>query len=47
MLQPLEKKLLNIEQFFIDNSFKSRIKNLGKFGHAFDITEKPLVNKIY
>jgi len=48
MLQPLEKKILNIEQFFIDNSLKSKLKkNIGKFGHAFDNTEKPFVNRIY
>jgi hypothetical protein len=31
------EKLLHIEQFFIENSFKSKLKFLGEFGHFLGI----------
>jgi hypothetical protein len=31
------EKLLNIEQFFFDSSFKSKLKNIREYGHALDI----------
>ncbi len=44
MFQPMAKKLLNIDFFFIENSFKSKLKFMGKFGHRFGIVGKPSVN---
>jgi hypothetical protein len=38
------KKLLNIKQIFIENSFKSK-KIIAEFGHTLDIAGKPLMNK--
>jgi hypothetical protein len=35
------EKLLNIEPIFMENLFKSKLKNIGQFGHALDILEKP------
>jgi hypothetical protein len=40
------EKLLNIEQFFIENLFKSKLKFLGEFGHFLGIVGKPLMNRI-
>jgi len=42
------EKLLNIEQFFIENSFKSKLKFLGEFRHNFQlgIVGKPLMDRI-
>jgi hypothetical protein len=46
MFQPKVEKLLNIEYFFIDNSFKSKLKTIGEFGHTFGIFWKPSVSRI-
>jgi hypothetical protein len=40
------EKLLNVEHFFIENSFKSKQKFLGEFGHSLGIVGKPLMNRI-
>jgi hypothetical protein len=40
------EKLLNIEYFSIENSFKLKLKTIGEFGLAFGIIGKPLVSKI-
>jgi hypothetical protein len=40
------EKLLNIEQFFIEKSFKSKLKFLAEFGHFLGIVGKPLMNRI-
>jgi hypothetical protein len=37
MIQLVVEKLLNIEQFFFDSSFKSKLENLREYGHALDI----------
>jgi hypothetical protein len=34
------EKLLNIEQIFIENSFKLKIKNIGEFGCAIGVVGK-------
>jgi hypothetical protein len=34
------KKLLNIKQNFIENSFKSKLKNIGEFRHDLGIIGK-------
>jgi hypothetical protein len=34
-------KLLNIEPIFMEKLFKSKLKNIGQFGHALDIVGKP------
>jgi len=39
------KKLLNIAQLFIDNSFKSKLKSIGEFLHAFGIVGKPSMRR--
>jgi hypothetical protein len=35
------EKLLNIEQNFPQNSFKSKLKIIAEFGHALGIIGKP------
>jgi hypothetical protein len=40
------EKVLNIELFPLKNSFKSKLKIIGEFGHAFSIFAKPLVSRI-
>ncbi len=37
------EKLLNIELFFTENSFKSKLKNIGQFGHILDLLGKLLL----
>jgi hypothetical protein len=39
------KKLLNIAQMFIENSFKSKLKSIGEFLHSFGIVEKPSMRR--
>jgi hypothetical protein len=39
-------KLLNIEQFFHENSFKSKVKTTREFGYNFGIVRKPLMSRI-
>jgi len=39
-------KLLNIEQFFHENLFKSKVKITREFGYNFGIVGKPLMNRI-
>ncbi len=46
MFGTTEKKLLNIEQVFHWNSFKSDLKTVGEFGKALGIVGKLLVSKI-
>ncbi len=41
------KKLLNIAQLFIENSFKSKLKSIGEFWHAFGIVGKPSMRRFY
>ncbi len=36
------EKLLNIGESFAQNSFKSKLKIIAKFGHTFGILGKPL-----
>jgi hypothetical protein len=36
------EKLLNIEQFFAQNSFESKLKIIGEFGYTFGILGKTL-----
>ncbi len=35
------EKLLNIEQVYPLNSFKSKLKTIGQFGHLLGIVENP------
>jgi hypothetical protein len=47
MFEPVvEKLVLNIEQIFTKNSFKSKLKIIQEFGHALGIVEKPSVSRI-
>ncbi len=47
MFEPVvEKLVLNIEQIFTKNSFKSKLKIIREFGHALGIVEKPSVSRI-
>jgi len=39
------KKLLNIAQLFIENSFKSKLNIIGEFWHAFGIVGKPSLRR--
>jgi len=39
-------KLLNIEQLFLENSFKSKVKTTREFGCNFGIVGKPLLSRI-
>jgi hypothetical protein len=41
------KKLLNIEQNFIEKIFISEQKRIGEFGHALGILGKSLMSTIY
>jgi hypothetical protein len=38
------EKLLNIEYFFTENSFKSKLKNIGQFGHTLDFVGKTFID---
>jgi hypothetical protein len=40
MFQPTTKKLMNIEHFFIEKSFISKLKVVKEFGHAFHLVGK-------
>jgi hypothetical protein len=40
------KRLLNIPQPFTENSFKSKLKLVGRFECAVDIVGKPLMSTI-
>jgi hypothetical protein len=40
------EKLLHIEQFFDENSFKSKLKFTREFGHTFGIIGKPSMSRI-
>jgi hypothetical protein len=40
------EKLLCIEQFFNENSFKSKLKFTREFGHTFGIIGKPSTSGI-
>ncbi len=46
MFQLTMQNLLNIEQFFTQISFKSKLKVTGEFGHTLDILGKPSIIKI-
>ncbi len=46
MLQTIVRKLLNIKHFASKKSFKSKQKNLGKFGHALGNVRNPFVSRI-
>jgi hypothetical protein len=39
-IQPMVKKILNIEQFFLEHSFKEKLKIIGEFGCAHGIVRK-------
>jgi hypothetical protein len=40
------EKLLNIEQFFTTNSFKSKLRIIGEFGHTLGIIGNSSVSRI-
>ncbi len=46
MSQFMVEKLLNIDQFFTENSFKLKLKIIEEFGHAFGIVGKPSMSRI-
>ncbi len=46
MSQFMVEKLLNIDQFFTENSFKLKLKIIEEFGHAFGTVGKPSMSRI-
>jgi hypothetical protein len=46
MLQTIVEKLLNIKHFSPKKPFKSKLKQLGEFGHVLGNIGKPLVSRI-